>query len=343
MKRLLLGFVLVSLAAAGCASSETRARGSADVLRLGIFPNLTHAPGYVGLGSGIFDEVLAPTKVDVTVFNSGTDAGNALIAGSIDASYIGPVPAAALFVQSGKVGVVSGAVSGGASFVVRKGSGIESPEDLHGKKIGVPGVCNTQDVALRAWLHEEGLQARDEGGDVNVAAVDNPDLPQLFRSEGLDGAWEPEPYPSLLINEGLAEPFLDEADLWPGGEFVTTQLIVNTTYADAHPEVIERLVRANVEAITLLNEDPEEAKRIAQARLIEAGAPSLDQAVVDAAWGKLTFTWDPIVDSEVEDANDAFAIGCLQEDPANITDIYRLDDLNSVLTELGESPIEVGG
>lgn len=342
MRRLLAGIALVALLAAGCQSSESRARGSADVVRLGIFPNLTHAPGYVGIGSGIFEDVLAPTEVKITVFNSGTDAGNALLGGSIDATYIGPGPAAGLFVQSGGgVAVVSGATSGGASLVVREGSGIDGLEDLPGKKIAVPGDCNTQDVAARTWLHDNGLEARDEGGDVSIVAVDNPDLPQLFRSGGLDAAWEPEPYPSLLIAEGLAELYVDEATLWPDGQFVTTHLLVNTTYMEAHPQVVRRLVEANVEAIRFMTTEPDEAKRVAQAELITAGAPSLDQAVVDAAWDKLTFTWDPISASLQKDAEDAFALGCLEENPSNILDLYRLDDLNSVLQGLSEAPVEV--
>src|SRR5687767_1170770 len=169
MRRTVAAVALLGLIVAGCASSAERARGSAEVLRLGIFPNLTHAPGFVALGEGIFEEVLQGTEVEATVFNSGTDAGNALLGGSIDASYIGPGPATSLYLESGgQVAVVSGAVSGGASLVVRKGSGIEGPDDLAGKKIAVPGIGNTQDIALRAWLEDNGLRTNDEGGEVSV-------------------------------------------------------------------------------------------------------------------------------------------------------------------------------
>ncbi|MBI2237358.1 MAG: ABC transporter substrate-binding protein [Actinobacteria bacterium] len=341
MKRLIAEAMAALLLASGCASSTSRAEGSAEVLRLGVFPNLTHAPAYVALGEGIFDRVLAPTKVKVTYFNSGSDAGTALLSGSIDATYIGPGPAVSLFLQSGEVAVVSGAVSGGASFVVREGAGIRKPADLHGRKIAVPGIGNTQDVALRTWLHEHGLKAKDEGGDVSIAAVDNPELLQLFQGGRVDGAWEPEPYPSLLIAEGVAEPFVDEASLWQGGRFVTTNLLINTTYMEAHPDVVRRLVRANVEAIRAIHDDPEGAKAAAQAGLMRAGAPSLDQSVVDAAWSKLTFTWDPLTATLRKDAEDAYALGYLEQDPKDILGIYRLQDLNAVLRAVGEPPVEV--
>jgi NitT/TauT family transport system substrate-binding protein len=342
MTRTLAALGVVALMAAGCAASASRARGSSDVLRLGIFPNLTHAPGYVALGERIFDRVMGDTEVEVTIFNSGTDAGEALLAGSLDASYIGPGPAINLFERSeGSVAVVSGATSGGAGLVLRKGSGIDSPEDLAGKRIAVPDIGNTQDIAFRAWLEANGLRTTDEGGEVRVLPVDNPELPQLFRAGELDGAWEPEPYPSLLIEEGLAEPFVDEATLWPDGRFVTTHLLVSNAYMDAHPDVVSRLVEANVQAIRLMQEEPDRAKATAQAQLIEAGAPSLDQAVVDAAWEKLEFTWDPIPASLEEDAQDAFRLGFLEEDPEGITDIYRLGPLNTVLATEQLETIEV--
>jgi NitT/TauT family transport system substrate-binding protein len=342
MRKFLVIAAIAGLLTGACASSAERAKGEEGVLRLGIFPNLTHAPGYVALGEGIFEELLAPTKVETTVFNSGTDAGNALLGGSIDATYIGPGPATSLYLESGgKVSVVSGAVSGGASFVVRKGSGIDGPEDLPGKRIAVPSFGNTQDIAFRSWLEENGLKTNDEGGDVNVLEVDNPELPHLFERGDLDGAWEPEPYPSLLVSEGIAEVYVDEADLWPEGQFVTTHLLVSTPYMDQHPDIIRKLVEANVQAIELINEDPDTAKAAAQAELITAGAPSLDQAVVDAAWDNLTFTWDPIAASLQVGAEHAFELGYIEQDPANILDLYRLDDLNAILSDRGEAPVEV--
>jgi NitT/TauT family transport system substrate-binding protein len=342
MRKAVLVLAATALIAGACASSDERARGEEGVLRLGIFPNLTHAPGYIALERGIFEDVLAPTNVEVTYFNSGSDAGAAIQSGSIDATYIGPGPATALYLQpDSRVAIVSGVTSGGASFVVRTGAGIQSPEDLDGKRIAVPGVGNTQDVALRTWLHEQGLKANDEGGEVSVAAVDNPELLGLFQAGQVDGAWEPEPYPSLLVSEGLAEPFVDEADLWPNGEFVTTVLAVNTTYMEAHPDVVARLVEANVQAIQAIEDNPEAAKAAAQAGLINAGAPSLDQSVVDTAWDKLTFTWDPIAPSLIQGAANAYSLGYLDTQPVDMTALFRLEPLNDVLNGMDVPLIKV--
>jgi NitT/TauT family transport system substrate-binding protein len=342
MRKTMLALAAVALVVSACASSETKARGEEGVLRLGIFPNLTHAPGYVALETGILEDVLAPTEVEITYFNSGSDAGTAILSGSIDATYIGPGPATSLYLQSeGKVAIVSGVAAGGASFVVRKGAGIESPDDLVGKRLAVPGVGNTQDVALRSWLHEQGLKANDEGGEVSVAAVDNPELLGLFEAGRLDGAWEPEPYPSLLIAEGVAEPFVDEADLWPNGDFVTTVLLVNTTFKEANPDVVANLVEMNVTAIESIQDDSDAAKAAAQAGLVKAGAPSLDQAVVDTAWDKLTFTWDPVAPSLIQGAANAYSLGYLETEPLDMTGLFELDVLNDVLTGMDVPVIQV--
>src|SRR6185312_13619075 len=70
----------------------------------------------------------------------------------------------------------------GLSLVVRNDSGIQKPEDFHGKRVASPQLGNTQDVALRAWLQAHGLKTRDKGGDVQVLPIANPDQLTLFLS-----------------------------------------------------------------------------------------------------------------------------------------------------------------
>ena len=189
----------------------------------------------------------------------------------------------------------------------------------------------------------QGLKANDEGGDVSIAAVDNPELLGQFQAGHLDGAWEPEPWPSYLIAEGVAEPFVDEADLWPDGQFTTTVLLVNSTFMKAQPHLVDGLVEANVDAIQLIRDDPAKARADTQAGLVKAGAPSLDQAVVDEAWTKLTFTYDPIASSLAQGAANAFALGYLEQQPLDLRGLFRLDPLNDVLTQLQIPVIQVAG
>jgi NitT/TauT family transport system substrate-binding protein len=336
----LLAVVLTLVALPACASSASRARGSADVLRIGFSPTLTQAPAQVALGTGILRRELAPVRVEATAFGSGKDAAIALSAGAIDAMYVGPSPIAALRAQSTDVAIVSGVTAGGASLVVRRGEGIDGPTDLHDRKIAVPGVGNTQDIALRTWMRRHGLVPLEHGGDVSIAEVDIRKLLPLMRAGAVDAAWVPEPYPTYLVAKGVGEVLVDEATLWPPGELLTANLAVSGIYMDAHPQVVRRLVAANVEAIRFIQAQPARAQQLARGALTATGAPALAPGILSAAWEKLTFTWDPLERSMARVADDAYSVGVLEERPADIAGLYRLDDLDAVLKDRGLPPTE---
>jgi hypothetical protein len=91
----------------------------------------------------------------------------------------------------------------------------------------------------------------------------------------------------------------------------------------------------------LIEDDPAKAKADAQAGLVKAGAPSLDQAVIDEAWGKLTFTFDPVAGSLAQGAANAYALGFLEEQPTDLSGLFKLDQLNEVLGQLQIPVIQV--
>jgi NitT/TauT family transport system substrate-binding protein len=335
--------LLLALAtlAAGCAGPVVRARGTDGVLRLGVFSTLAHAPAHVAIGAGIFDDVLGATRVEVSSFASGADASVALLSGSIDAAYIGPWPSASLYEYAGSLAVVSGVAAGGVSLVVRADAGIDGPDDLRGRRIAVPDINNTQEVALRSWLHEHGLRSREEGGDVVVVGLGGFDVGPLLEHGRLDGAWLPEPYPTYLTDRGIADRLVDEATLWPPGELLSTNLVVSAAYLHEHPDVVRDLVEANVRAIQICRNDPDRAKELVAAQLSSAGGLSLTPAVLDAAWAKLEFTWDPLAGSFARVADQAYDVGLANEPPVGLASAYRLDALNDVLNDEGFLPVEV--
>ena len=166
----------------------------------------------------------------------------------IDATYVGPNPAINGYIVSGgkNVKIVAGASSGGAVFVVRNDSGIQSPKDFAGKKFASPQLGNTQDVALRKYLLDNGYKTKEKGGNVEVIPVKNPDILTLMLKKEIDGAWVPEPWGEKLIKEGNARQFLDERTLWPNGKFVTANIVVNPEYLRANPDVIKKFLEAHV-------------------------------------------------------------------------------------------------
>src|ERR1700686_4649973 len=132
---------------------------------VGVFPNITHPQAMVGKNNGWFEKAMGPqVKIDWKSFNSGPSAIEALFAGAIYMTYIGPNPAISGYVRSNgeALRIVAGATSGGAALGVRNDSGIQKPEDFHGKKVASPQMGNTQDVALRAWLKARGMKTTDK-------------------------------------------------------------------------------------------------------------------------------------------------------------------------------------
>ena len=349
-----LRFALPLLAAAllivgaGCSSdADTAAPGTPApevALRLGYFPNVTHAPAIIGVDTGLFADALATldsnARLEPSTFNSGTEAVEALFSGAIDASFIGPNPAINAYAKSDgeAIRIVAGTTSAGASLVVR--DGIDEPADLAGTTLATPSLGNTQDVALRAWLLEQGYETDTSGGgDVHITPQENADTLAAFQSGALDGAWVPEPWATRLVLEGGGHVLVDEKDLWPDGDFVTTHLVVSTDYLDEHPDVIKALIVGLADAIDVANGDAETAQATVNDGIEAITTKRLGSDTIAGAWANLRFTLDPIPSSLQGSADDAIAVGLL--DPVDLTEpgIYDLTLLNEVLAERGEAPV----
>jgi NitT/TauT family transport system substrate-binding protein len=312
-------------------------------LRLGYFANVTHAQPQVGLERGTFAEALgANVKIEPKTFNAGPAVIEALFAGEIDASYIGPNPAINGYVRSeGKeLRIIAGATSGGALLIVRPEANIKVAADFAKKKVATPQLGNTQDVALRSWLAENGLNAREQGGNVQVLPTANADQLTLFQKGDIDAAWAPEPWATRLQLEAGGEVFLDEKTLWPEGKFVTTHLIVRTKFLEDHPDVIQNLLRAHVETTQWINANPDEAKTLVNKSIETITSKPLPQEVIDESWNNIEVTFDPIASSLFTSAEDAFELGFLGNDEPDLGGIYALDILNRVLSEKNLPEVE---
>jgi len=349
MRRALVaaGAAGITLLAAACGSSGsggTASGGSGSsgpvTLRLGYLENITHATALVGIKQGYFTKNLGNgVTLKLTPFSTGTEEATALLAGQLDAAYVGPNPAIKAFQTSGGklIKVISGAASGGAYLVVKKG--IDSASQLKGQKLATPSLGNTQDVALRYWLKQKNLTTTQAGGgDVPITPVTPNSAAVLqFASGQIAGGWEPEPYASEMVAEG-GHVLVDEATLWPGGKFVTTQLVVMSSYLKDHPDVINGLLKGQVAATDFLNNDKAAAEQAANEQLATLTGKSLKPDILAETFKHITFTDDPIASSLITDAQHATAVGLL--DPiSNLSTIYDLDPLNKLLSAAGEQTV----
>ncbi|MCI0685986.1 MAG: ABC transporter substrate-binding protein [Sporichthyaceae bacterium] len=331
---------------AGCGGDDSGPRadqGPATELRLGYFANVTHAAALVGVQEKLLEQRLGTTKLTTQVFNAGPAAIEAIFGGAIDASYIGPNPAINAFVQSHgeAIRIIAGATSGGAALVVRPE--INSAEDLRGKTVATPQLGNTQDVALRAWLADNGLQTSKTGqGDVTIqAGTENATTLQLFQDGAIDGAWLPEPWVTRLVQEAGAKVLVDEKTLWPDGRFVATHLIVATRFLEEHPQTVRALLEAHVDAVQWISEHPDQARSDVNTQIGELTGKPLPPQVLDGAWQNIEVTVDPVASSLVASAEHAAAADLIEQ--PDLAGIYHLGPLNEILRSRGLAAVSDAG
>ena len=348
---MMAGALVLAACGGGAAATPATATAEADdgtpaplqdqvTIRFGVFPNITHAPGLVALADGgPLSKLLPNADIQVKSFNSGTTATEAMFGNAIDITFIGPNPAINAYVKSNgeAVRIVSGSTSGGG-FVVGRAY-IAGRADLRGLKIATPSLVNTQDVALRAWLKTQGFATDTAGGgDVSVVPQENAQTLETFLAGTIDGAWVPEPWATRLVTEADAKILLDERDLWPGGRYVTTHLMVATKYLDANPEVVRRILLATIQAVDEVNADPSAAQATVNNEIEKWTTKKLGEDLLAAAWGNLTFTVDPVASSLQKSADDASSLDLL-DDPGDLSGLYDLTLLNQVLTALGRDEV----
>lgn len=331
---------------AGCsrAAESTTAAGPtspAAEVRVGYFPNITHAPALVGVKQGLFAKELGSTKLTTQTFNAGPDQVNALLGGSIDVAFIGSGPAINAFTKSNgeAVRLVAGSTSAGAQLVTSPD--ITSPEQLKGTIIATPQLGNTQDIAFKTWLEENNLPIGDGPDAVTVQNIDNPQTLDLFKQGKLAGGWLPEPWSSRLVDAG-AKVLVDEKSLWPDGKFPTTVVIARTEFLQQHPQTVEAILRGEQAAISFIRSDPAQAKTVSNAAIGEITGKPLAANILDRAFTELSFDTDPLASTFPQLAKDSVTAGITQSE-ANLTGFLDPTAIDAVRTSSGEAAVDPAG
>jgi NitT/TauT family transport system substrate-binding protein len=309
-------------------------------LRLGYFPNVTHAAAIAGVEKGIFADKLGPNvTLQTSIFNAGSAATEALFSGAIDATYIGPSPTINGWVKSkgAALKIIAGATSGGAALVVKPN--INSAADLKGQKIATPQLGNTQDVAARAWLLTQGLKTDTQGGgDVHIVPQDNAQTLTAFESGAIAGAWVPEPWATRLVQEGGGKVLVDERSRWPAGQCVSTELIVSQSFLSAHPDVVQRLLEGHIAATDWINQNPGAAQDVVNGGIAKVTGQAMNPDTIRASWSQMSFTFDPLASTMSKEADNAKSVGLLPG-TVNLDGIYDLSILNQLLSAAGRPTV----
>ncbi len=309
-----IGIVTIAAISIVAAMYHSSYSGSENRIRVAYFPNVGHAVPIIGTETGIFSNGLGnQTVIETKLFDSGPQVIESLFANSIDIAYVGPGPAINGFLKSENKGIkiLSGAASGGASFIVHPDSSISSVQDFPGKRIAAPQIGNSQDISLRTYLSENGLKTAEKGGSVVVFNIPNPDIYTLFVKGEIDAAWVPEPWATILVNELGGKRLFYEEELWPNKQFASVLLIGRSDFIEKHPQIIQNWISSHMETVNRINSNPNESELIFNQFMKKTLGQSLPDQIVSESLANLEITSDPISNSIYIFAERADSLGYL--------------------------------
>jgi NitT/TauT family transport system substrate-binding protein len=328
-----------SSAATSATSSAGASSGTAATsLRLGYFANVTHSTAITEVANGTLQKDLGSTKLDTSIYSAGPTEMTALLGGQLDAAYVGPSAALSAWTKSDKQGltIIAGAETGGAELVVD--SKITSAAQLKGTTIADPQLGNTQDVALRYWLKQQGYPTTLQGGgEVTVQPEANATTLTLFKEGKIQGAWLPEPWASRLVDEGNGHVLVDEKTLWSGGQFATTNLVVSNTYLAAHPQTVDELLDSQITTNSWILANPTAAQTLISGAIKKLTGSTITAAEIQRSWTEESVTNDPLVSSLNEELAHAVSDGLLKN--TSLTGIFNLTPLNQELAKAGQPTV----
>lgn len=305
-------------------AQNTPAAGARSV-RIGFFPNLTHAPALVAYEKGYYTEQIKGVKVETKEFVSGTTLTEAFAAGALDIGFLGPGPVMNAAVKGMPIQIIAGAANAGAVLVARKNSGVRSIADLANKNVAIPALANTQDVLLRNLLSLNNLKSQTDNGNVTIISLAPADVATAFQNKQIDAALVPEPWGAVLESQG-SSVIVNEKNVWRGGDYPAAVVIVNTKFAQANPEIVKGFLRAHLQAINYLNTSPVAAQLAVSSALLELSRQKLDPRVLQRALSRTKFTADVDVAALKEFAQLNIAAGYSRKTP----DFETLVDLKTL-------------
>nr|CUX79065.1 alkanesulfonate transporter substrate-binding subunit [Niallia circulans] len=341
----LLAVVLTaSLALSACGSkTETPKDGAAGAnkpaaaktVRLGIFKNVTHAPGYVALEQGLFKKYWGENvKIEVTPFDNGSDFSTALATDQIDLGFVGPGPSTNQFLKSKNFRVISGSNNGGAVLVAGKDSGINSVKDLVGKTVAIPTKGSTNEISLRLLLKQNNLNVTTDKSGVQLIARAPADTLVAMRQKEIDATLIPEPWGTQMEQEGIGKVIVPWDQVPPNnGNYPLTILVAGDKFLKDNRELAKGAIQANADAIDFIKKNPDKAYELINNQLKAISGKGMDVALIKAAISHLNLTTDVSKEAIEEMARVSIEAGYIKDVKKEELDLSKFLDL-SLLNEV---------
>lgn len=325
MKKLMTSLCILVFLISGCNANTTTTNTKEMTVRIGFFPNITHAQALLGKENKIASTL--GCNIDWKKFNAGSTEIEAMMAGELDIGYIGSGPAINGFIKTkGEIQIISGACEGGAVLVSRKDVIIKDISDLNGKKVAIPQFGNTQHVVLKQLLDANGLKETTKGGAVEILQVDNSDVKTLFDRKEIDVAFMPEPWGALLINDSQANIVKDYNQVWRNGQYPVAVVIARTEFIKEHPDLVRKFLQAHVELTAMAKNDKTAAKKIIIKEIKQVTGQEISATIMDVSYDRLILNDQVNQQAVIEMADIMQNLGFIK-DQSDLSNIFNLNIL----------------
>ena len=176
-------------------------------------------------------------------FDSGAKVITAMASGDIDIATAGSSPIAAAVNRGLDIELVwiLENINDAEALVVRDGSGISAPQDLKGKKIGVPFVSTTHFHMLFA-LEQFGLTDKE----VNLINMQPNAIAAAWERGDIDGAFIWDPALGRIKQSGQVLISSGELSRW--GKATFDGMVINKSFGEEHPETVAQLIKLIADA-----------------------------------------------------------------------------------------------
>lgn len=260
MKRLislaLIAAVVISL---GCISTPEKKPQAVTTLRVGYQPTTHHVAEMVAAEKGWWLEnlkLLGVKEIKEFGFPAGAPEIKAMQKGDLDVAYICTAPLIGSISKGFDAKVVAAVNTKGSNLVLRPGINYSGPLSLRGLRIGTFPPGSAQDVILKKWFMENGMNI----SEVNIITMGPGDAVAAMSNGKADGVFLPQPAPAIIELAGNGRSAVASGEMWPDNDCCV--VCVSRELIRDHPEVVEKIVETHIEATNYVIAHPEEAASI---------------------------------------------------------------------------------
>jgi len=239
--------------------NNTSTAESGYVLKVGYGGILCEAPLHIAVEQGFFEE--EGLEVDLVLLAPGT-ANEAVAAGTIEAGFSLLAAQIAPLANGLPIKITTGLHTGCDKILVPADSGINSIEDLRGKRIGVSSLTASPAIITMRALAAAGVGVTTANMEVEFVVYTNSELPLALQNGAVDVIAMNDPTAYIAAQEYGLSILLDSATDEPWCDQYCCVAYVRENIAEEYPEIAAKYTRAMQKAAAWVSENSDETARI---------------------------------------------------------------------------------